>query len=53
MAASTNTNTPDQGNITWFDDDDDRLSRFAKTASKEVVAYRPPVPQAPPTARVA
>jgi poly-beta-1,6-N-acetyl-D-glucosamine synthase len=53
MAASTNTNSPDQENITWFDADDDRLSRFAKTASKEVVAYRPPVPQAPPAARVA
>src|SRR3954449_10942269 len=53
MAASTNTNMPDQENITWFDADDDRISRFAKTASTEVVAYRPPAPQAPPAARVA
>ena len=54
MAASTNTNMPDQANITWFDDDDDdRLSRFAKTASTEVVAYRPPAQQAPPATRVA
>lgn len=50
MAASTN--TPDQDNITWFDQDDDRLSRFGKETG-DIVAYRPPVPQAPPAGRLA
>jgi cellulose synthase/poly-beta-1,6-N-acetylglucosamine synthase-like glycosyltransferase len=50
MAASTN--TPDQDSITWFDHEDDRLSRFGKKGA-DVVAYRPPAPQAPPVGRVA
>ena len=51
MAASTK--TQDQGSITWFDSDDDRLSRFGKTTGKDVVAYRSPASQAPPTTRAA
>jgi biofilm PGA synthesis N-glycosyltransferase PgaC len=52
MAASTNPSSQD--NVTWFDSDEDRLSRFAKTrGSTEIVAYRPPVRQAPPASRVA
>jgi poly-beta-1,6-N-acetyl-D-glucosamine synthase len=50
MAASTNTPS-DQ--ITWFDEDTDRLTRFEKTKSKEVVALRPAGQQAPPAARAA
>ena len=49
MAASTNTNSPDQESITWFDADDDRLSRFAKTA--EQGSRRLPTAGAPGTAR--
>ena len=50
MAASTN-NPSDQ--VIWFDEDTDRLTRFEKTKSKDVVALRPAVQQAPSAARAA
>jgi cellulose synthase/poly-beta-1,6-N-acetylglucosamine synthase-like glycosyltransferase len=50
MAASHK--TQDLDTTTWFDEDDDRLSRFAKPSS-DVVALLPPGPQAPPARRVA
>lgn len=49
MAASTKTSTTGTPTV----DSTDRLSRFAKMVGTEVVAYRPPAPQAPPTTRVA
>ena len=53
MAASTNTNTPDQENITWFDADDDRISRFAKTASTGSRRLPTAGAPGPPASRVA